>query len=84
MGGWIIGQLITETLTKLGPEPTREKLVEAMNKGFEIDTKGVSSKLKYTKDDHRGLVVVRPYSYDYQAKQFKAYGNYSDYEKFVK
>ena len=84
VGGWIIGQLITETLTKLGPEPTREKLVEAMNKGFEIDTKGVSSKLKYTKDDHRGLVVVRPYSYDYQAKQFKAYGNYGDYEKYVK
>lgn len=84
VGGWIVGQLIAETLTKLGPEPTRERLVEAMNKGFEIDTKGVSSKLKYTRDDHRGLVVVRPYSYDYQARQFKAYGNYSDYEKYVR
>ena len=84
VGGWVIGQLITESIAKLGPDPTREKLVESMNKGFEIDTKGVSSRLKYSKDDHRGLVLLRPYSYDYSAKQFKAYGNFSDFEKYVK
>ena len=84
VGGWIIGQLITESIARLGPEPTREKLVESLNKGFEVDTKGVSSPLKYTKDDHRGLIGLRPYSYDYQTKKFKAYGSYSDYQKYIK
>lgn len=76
--------MLTEAIARLGAEPTREKLVASLDKGFTVDTKGVSSPLKYTKDDHRGLLVVRPYSYDYEAKRFKAYGQYSDYEKYVK
>ena len=83
VGGWVIGQLIAEAVTKAGPEPTREKLVELLNKGIEVDTKGVSSTLRYTKDDHRGLVVMRPYSYDFTSKKFKAHGKYSDYQKYV-
>jgi hypothetical protein len=75
---------VADAIAKVGPDPTRDKLVESMSKGFEVDTKGVSSQLKYTKDDHLGLVVLRPYNYDYQAKKFKAYGKYSDYEKLVK
>ena len=84
VGGWVIGQLIAEATAKLGSEPTREKLVEMLNKGIEVDTKGVSAPLEYTKDDHRGLVALRPYSYDYASKKFKAYGKYSDYQKYVK
>jgi len=84
VAGWVVGQLAAESIARAGPEPTRDKLVESMGKGFEVDTKGVSSQLKYTKDDHLGLVVLRPYNYDYQVKKFKAYGKYSDYEKLVK
>ena len=84
VAGWVVGQLVAESITRAGPEPTRDKLVAAMAPGFEVDTKGVSSALKYTKDDHLGLVVLRPYSYDYVAKRYKAYGKYSDYQKYVK
>jgi branched-chain amino acid transport system substrate-binding protein len=84
VAGWVAGQVVAESIARVGPEPSREKLVESMSKGFTVDTKGVSSQLKYTKDDHLGPFVLRPYSYDYQAKKFKAYGKYSDYEKFVK
>ena len=84
VAGWVVGQLAAESIAKLGPEPTREKLVETLNGGFEIDTKGVSSQLKYTAGNHLGLVVLRPYSYDYASKKFKAYGKYSDYQKYVK
>ena len=84
LAGYAIGQVIAEAVAKIGPEPTREKLVESMDKGFEVDTRGLSSQIKYTKDNHFGLVVLRPYNYDYQAKRFKAYGKYSDYQKFVK
>lgn len=81
--GWMVGQIVSEAITKAGAEPTRDKLVAAMESGFEVDTRGASSAIKFTKDDHRGPVVLRPYSYDYQTKKFKAYGKYSDYEKVV-
>ena len=84
VGGWVVGQLIAEAVAKLGPEPTREKLISLLNAGIEVDTKGASSPLKYTKDDHRGLTGLRPYSYNYQTKKFKPVGLYSDYDKFVK
>jgi hypothetical protein len=84
IAGWVTGQMVAEVLVKTGPEPTREKLVAYMDKGFEIDTKGVSAPIKFTKDDHRGMVTLRPYSYDYQAKKFVAHGKYTDNQKFVK
>ena len=84
VGGWVIGQLIAESIRSMGPEPTRAKLVAMLNAGFQVDTKGVSSPLKYTKDDHRGLVGLRTYAYDYQTKKFKPYGQYSDYDKYLK
>ena len=84
VSGWVIGQLAAEALTRVGPEPTREKLVNLLNKGFELDTKGLSSPIKYTPDNHLGLSALRPYTYDYQAKTYKAFGTYSDYQKYLK
>ena len=84
VGGWVIGQLIVESIARTGPEPTRVKLVESMNKGFDVDTRGASAPLKYSTQDHRGLVGLRPYSYDFTTKRFKAYGKFSDYDKYVK
>ena len=84
VAGWAVGQIVAEAIAKIGPQPTREKLVESMNKGFEVDTKGLSSQVKYTKDDHLGLKVLRPFTYDYTAKKFKAIGNYSDFQKYIK
>ena len=83
VGGWVAGQVVAGAVAKAGPEPTREKLVASMDEGFQLDTKGLSSPVKYTKNDKRGLIGLRPYVYDYAAKQFKAFGEYSDYVKFV-
>ena len=84
VGGWVVGQLIAEAATKVGPEPTRDKLVAMLNAGFQIDTKGISAPLKYIPSDHRGMTGLRAYTYDFQAKKFKATGQYADYEKFIK
>ena len=84
VAGWVVGQIAAESITRTGPEPTREKLVESMSKGFEVDTKGLAPQIKYTKDDHLGVVLLRPYTYDYQAKRYKAFGKYSDYQKYVR
>ena len=83
VGGWVAGRVVAEAIARIGEEPTREKLVASMDKGFELDTKGLSSPVKYTRNDKRGLIGLRPYIYDYQAKQFKAFGQYGDYVKFV-
>lgn len=84
VAGWVAGQIVSEAINKAGAQPTRDKLVESMAKGFEVDTKGLSAPIKYTPDNHLGLVVLKPFSYDFQAKKFKAVGNYADYQKFIK
>jgi ABC-type branched-subunit amino acid transport system substrate-binding protein len=83
VAGWVVGQLVSEAVQKVGKEPTREKLVEMLNAGFEIDSKGLSSRLRYTPTDHAGLTVLKAISYDYEAKRFKGAGEYKDYEKYV-
>ena len=84
VGGWVVGQMVAESIARIGTEATRQKLVESMGKGFVVDTKGISSQIKYTPEDHYGPALVRPYRYDYQSKKFKAYGAYADYQKYLK
>jgi branched-chain amino acid transport system substrate-binding protein len=69
---------------RVGKEPTRAKLVESMNKGFVVDSKGLTAPITFTKDDHAGPVVLKTFGYDYAAKKFKAFGEYSDYLKYTK
>lgn len=84
VSGWVAGQIVTEALKKVGPEPTREKLVDMLNAGFEVDSKGLSSQIKYTPESHAGLTVLKPFGYDYESKKFKAFGDYKDYAKYLK
>ena len=84
VGGWVVGQMVAESIARIGTEATRQKLVESMGKGFVVDTKGISSQIKYTPEDHYGPALARPYRYDYQSKKFKAYGAYADYQKYLK
>ena len=84
VAGWITAQMAAESIAKLGNEPTRAKLVETMNKGFVVDSKGLAAPIKYTPEDHTGPVALKIFGYDYQAKKFKPYGEYSDYLKYLK
>jgi branched-chain amino acid transport system substrate-binding protein len=83
VAGWTIGKLITDAIAKLGPDVSREKLVAMLNKGFSIDTEGLSAPISYTADNHRGLVELKPFTYDYATRQFMGHGNYDDYNKYV-
>ena len=83
VAGWVIGQLVTEAIAKAGPDVSREKLVAVLNDGFSIDTKGLSSPVSFAKDNHRGLAVLKPFSYDYGTKRFTAFGEYQDYQRYV-
>jgi branched-chain amino acid transport system substrate-binding protein len=82
--GWAIGKLVAEVISTVGAQPTREKLVGSMKDGFRLDTQGLSSPFIYTKDDHRGPVLLKAFNYDYETKKFKPFGSFSDYEKYVR
>lgn len=84
VGGWIVGQMAVEALQKAGKEPSRAKLVEALSKGFALDTKGLTGPIAYTPTDHTGPQVLKMFTYDYATKKFKAFGDYSDYAKFTR
>ena len=84
VAGWVVGQVTAEALAKVGPEPTRAKLIESMNKGFTVDTKGLAAPITYTADNKTGPVAFRMISYDYGAKKYKSIGEFSDYAKYLK
>jgi branched-chain amino acid transport system substrate-binding protein len=84
VAGWTVGKMVAQAITKVGNEPTREKLAETLNAGFTAETNGLSSELKFTPSDHEGLHGLKPFSYDYSTKTFKAYGEFKDFDKYLK
>lgn len=84
VAGWVIGNTVAQAIEKTGAEPTREKLTALLQGGFEADTGGLSSQLRFTPTDHAGLTVLKPFKFDYDAKVFQGFGNYGDYARFLK
>jgi branched-chain amino acid transport system substrate-binding protein len=84
VAGWVVGQMATQALQLAGPQPTRAKLVEAMNKGFTVNTNGLSAPIVFTPNDHAGPSRFRMIGYDYAAKRYVSFGEFADYEKFMK
>ena len=84
VAGWVTAQMAADSIARLGKEPTRAKLVDAMNKGFVVDSKGLAAPIKYTPEDHTGPVALKIFGYDYQANKFKPVGEYADYLKYLK
>ncbi len=84
VAGWAVGQMAAEAIARTGAEPTRAKLVESMNKGFTVDTKGLTAPITFTPDNHTGPVAFRILGYDFGAKKYKPYGEFSDYVKYTK
>ena len=84
VAGWVVGQMSAEALAKTGPEPTRAKLVESMNKGFTVDSKGLAAPFTFTAENHTGPAAFRMIGYDFVAKKYKPYGEFADYVKYAK
>ncbi len=84
VAGWAVGQMAAEAIARTGAEPTRVKLVESMNKGFSVDTKGLAAPITFTPENHTGPVAFRMIGYDFGAKKYKPYGEFSDYVKYIK
>jgi branched-chain amino acid transport system substrate-binding protein len=82
VAGWVVGQMIVESLDRVGKEPTRAKLVDSLSKGFTVDSKGLSAPISYTPQNNTGPVLFRMFGYDYDAKKFKAFGEYAESSKY--
>ena len=84
VGGWVVAQMAAESIAKLGANPTRARLVELLNQGFTVDSKGLAAPVVYTKDNHDGPKVLKVVGFDYATNKFKPYGEFSDYIKYTK
>ena len=83
VAGWVVAQMSAESLAKAGAQPTRAKLVEVMNAGFVVDSKGLAAPITYTRDNHTGPVVLKVFGFDYATSTFKHHGAYSDFIKYT-
>ena len=84
VAGWITGQMAAEALTKLGKNPTRARLIESLSKGFTVNSQGLAAPFSYTPTNNTGPVVFKLFGYDFAVNQFKAYGEFADYEKYTR
>jgi branched-chain amino acid transport system substrate-binding protein len=84
VAGWVVGQMAVQALQLAGPQPTRARLVEAMSKGFTVNTNGLSAPIVFTPTDHDGPSRFRMIGYDYAAKKYVSFGEFADYEKYMK
>jgi branched-chain amino acid transport system substrate-binding protein len=55
LGGIGGAQAVVEALKKAGPEPTREKFIEALNSTKNLDTGVLSAPISFSTDDHAGV-----------------------------
>jgi len=84
VAGWVVGQMAVQALQLAGPQPTRARLVEAMNKGFTVNSNGLAAPIVFTPTDHAGPSRFRMIGYDYGAKKYVSFGEFADYEKYMK
>lgn len=83
VAGWVVGQMAAEALGRLGPNPTRARLVESLSRGFTVDSKGLAAPFAYTPANNIGPVAFRMYGYDFATRRFRAFGEYADYVKYT-
>ena len=84
VAGWVAGQMAAQALQLAGPQPTRAKLVEAMSKGFTVNTNGLAAPIVFSPANQSGPTSFRMFGYDYAAKKYVAYGEFADYDKYMK
>ena len=84
VAGWAVGQMVAQAVQLAGPEPTRSKIVAAMSKGFTVDTKGLTAPIVFSPTNQSGPSSFRMIGYDYNAKRYTPFGEFRDYDKFMK
>jgi branched-chain amino acid transport system substrate-binding protein len=83
VNGYVVGQVLVDALKAAGKNPDRESFKKGLETLTDLSTGGLSENVTFGPQDHVGIQTVRPYSYDYATKTYKAVGEYTDYEKDI-
>jgi branched-chain amino acid transport system substrate-binding protein len=74
--GYVTSMVLVEALKKAGPNPTGEKVRDAMNQIKNFDTKGITPPLSFAADKHKGSTGVKLYRINAERKSYEPLGNW--------
>jgi branched-chain amino acid transport system substrate-binding protein len=74
--GYVNAMVLVEALKKAGPNPTGEKVRDAMNNIKNFDTKGITPPLSFAADKHKGTNGVKIYRINAERKVYEPIGNW--------
>ena len=69
--GYVNAVVLVEALKKAGPNPTGEKVRDAMNQIKNFDTKGITPPLSFIFDKHKGINGVKIYRINAERKVYE-------------
>jgi branched-chain amino acid transport system substrate-binding protein len=74
--GYVNAMVLVEALKKAGPNPTGEKIRDAMNNIKNFDTKGITPPLTFAADKHKGTNGVKIYRINAERKVYEPIGGW--------
>ncbi len=74
--GYVNAMVLVEALKKAGPNPTGEKIRDAMNQIKNFDTKGITPPLTFAADRHKGTNGVKIYRINAERKVYEPLGGW--------
>jgi branched-chain amino acid transport system substrate-binding protein len=74
--GYVNAMVLVEALRKAGPNPSGEKIRDAMNNIRNFDTKGLTPPLSFGPDKHKGSNGVKLYRINVEQKVYEPIGDW--------
>jgi len=74
--GYVNAMVLVEALRRAGPNPTSEKVRDALNQIRDFDTKGITQPLTFSPDRHKGSNAVKLYRINVERKVYEPIGNW--------
>jgi len=74
--GYVNAMVLVEALRRAGPNPTSEKVRDALNQIRDFDTKGITQPLTFSPDRHKGSNAVKLYRINVDRKVYEPIGNW--------
>lgn len=74
--GYVTAMVFVDALKKSGPQPTAEKLRDAMNGMKNFDTKGITPAISFGPDRRKGFTAVKLYRINAERKVYEPMGNW--------
>jgi branched-chain amino acid transport system substrate-binding protein len=74
--GYVNAMVLVEAVRRAGPNPTGEKVRDALNQIRDFDTKGITPPLTFTPDKHKGTTGVKLFRINIESKIYEPMGGW--------